>query len=124
MTSFNATIDQYRLMLTKEGVDRLTLPNDNIDTGALTAAGKYQGADFAYDKLVEKLADKNFAGVSADLRDNILRYYETRTPPGVVAVESALAMFSAMTRMRACWARSAEAAMDIAASVEVTVSAM
>jgi hypothetical protein len=81
MTSFNATIDQYRKMLLNEKADHLKVPNDNFDTGDPTAAGKYLGADLAYDKLLDKLAEKKFANVSADLRDNILTYYETRKPP-------------------------------------------
>ena len=81
MDSFNTTIDQYRKMLLKEGTKHLALADQNIDTGAPTAAGKYLGADLAYDKLLGKLADKKFAGVSAELRDNILSYYEARKPP-------------------------------------------
>ena len=34
-----------------------------------------------------------------------------QSPPGVRAVEFAFARFSAMIRIRACWARSADAAM-------------
>jgi len=81
MTSFNATIDQYRKMLLNEKADRLKVPNENFDTGVPTEAGKYVGADLAYDKLLDKLTDKKFANVSADLRDNILTYYDVRKPP-------------------------------------------
>jgi hypothetical protein len=81
MTSFNATIDQYRKMLLNVKADHLKVPNDNIDTGALTEAGKYAGADLAYDKLLEKLAGKKFASVSAGLRENMLEYYDRRKPP-------------------------------------------
>lgn len=85
MDSFNATIDQYRKMLLSADTDRLALPNENIDIGAPTVAGGYLGADLAYDKLLGKLADKHFAGVSAELRDNILTYYEARKPPVVLS---------------------------------------
>ena len=51
------------------------LPNENFDSGEPPQAGQYKGADEAYAKLVGKLADKQFAGVSADLRQNILAYY-------------------------------------------------
>jgi Zinc dependent phospholipase C len=81
MKSFNTTIDQYRAMLVSESTDRLELPNKDFDTGALTVAGEYKGADLAYDKLLGKLADKKFVGVSAELRDNILSYYDARKPP-------------------------------------------
>ena len=46
-----------------------------------TAAGAYVGADLAYVKLLDKLADKNFAGISPQLRDNILEYYKDRKAP-------------------------------------------
>jgi hypothetical protein len=81
MKSFNTTIDQYRAMLVDESTDRLNLPNENFDTGKLTAANGYLGADFAYDKLLGKLADRKFTGITADLRDNILTYYAVRKPP-------------------------------------------
>jgi hypothetical protein len=81
MTSFNATIDQYRNMLLNVKADHLKVPNENFDTGLPTEPGKYLGADLAYDKLLDKLSEKKFANVSADLRDNILTYYDTRKPP-------------------------------------------
>jgi hypothetical protein len=64
-----------------ESTDHLELPNKDLDTGALTAPGEYKGADLAYDKLLGRLADKKFAQVSADLRDNILSYYDGRKAP-------------------------------------------
>jgi len=81
MKSFNTTIDQYRIMLTNESIDRLSLPDVNFDTGTLTEAGKYLGADLAYDQLIHKLAETKFIGVTADLRENILKYYDARRPP-------------------------------------------
>ena len=52
------------------------LPNENLDLGEPPQAGQYKGADAAYAKLVGKLADKQFAGISPDLRQNILAYYK------------------------------------------------
>ena len=60
---------------------RLEVPNENFDVGAPTAAGVYKGADEAYDKLLGKLADRHFEGVSADLRTNVLDYYKDRKAP-------------------------------------------
>ena len=57
---------------------RLELPNENFDLGEPTVAGKYLGADQAYDQLVGKLADRKFAGVSPELRGNVLDYYKDR----------------------------------------------
>jgi hypothetical protein len=52
-----------------------------MDTGAPTAAGVYKGADQAYDKLLGKLADRGFEGISPDLRANVLEYYKNRKTP-------------------------------------------
>ncbi len=81
MKSFNTTIDRYRAMLSNESADRLKLPDMNFDTGAATVAGQYLGADMAYDQLLEKLSGTKFAGVTAQLRDNILKYYSVRKAP-------------------------------------------
>jgi hypothetical protein len=38
-------------------------------------------ADDAYAKLVERLARKDYAGIPADLRADILRFYSDRNAP-------------------------------------------
>ena len=81
MTSFNTTVDSYRALLAKAGGGPMELVNQNFDIGKPTVAGEYLGADLAYDKLLDKLAGHKFAGVSADLRGNILDYYKERKPP-------------------------------------------
>ena len=81
MASFNATVDSYRALLANVDAGRLELRNENFDIGAPTPAGKYVGADLAYDKLLGKLADHKFAGISPELRGNILDYYKDRKPP-------------------------------------------
>ena len=81
MASFNATVDSYRALLGNVNTGSLVLLNENFDIGAPTLAGQYEGTDLAYDKLLDKLADSKFAGVSADLRGNILDYYKDRKPP-------------------------------------------
>jgi hypothetical protein len=81
MASFNATVDGYRALLAKAGSGPMELVNQNFDIGKPTVAGEYLGADLAYDKLLDKLAGHKFAGVSADLRGNILDYYKDRKPP-------------------------------------------
>jgi len=81
MTSFNATVDSYRALLTKAGGGPIQLVNQNFDIGKPTIAGEYLGADLAYDKLLDRLAEHKFAAVSAELRTNILDYYKDRKPP-------------------------------------------
>jgi hypothetical protein len=81
MTSFNATVENYRGLLGDVNAGRLVLANDNFDTGEPVAAGKYPGADQAFDHLLGKLADRKFAGVSPELRGNVLEYYKNRQAP-------------------------------------------
>jgi hypothetical protein len=81
MASFNATVDSYRAMLANVDAGGMELPNENFDVGELTPAGKYEGTDQAYDKLLGKLADHKFTGISPELRANLLDYYKDRKPP-------------------------------------------
>src|SRR5579862_2971176 len=81
MASFNATVDNYRVLLENVNAGRVELANDNFDTGEPVAAGKYLGADLAYDQLLGKLADRKFAGISPQLRANVLGYYKDRKGP-------------------------------------------
>ena len=81
MASFNAAVDRYRVLLTSADAGIAVLPNENLDLGVITIAGKYKGADEAYAKLVDKLAEHQFSGISPDLRQNILTFYQDAKPP-------------------------------------------
>jgi hypothetical protein len=94
MASFNATVENYRVLLASVSAGRLEVANDNFDVGEPLAAGKYLGADLAYDQLLGKLADRKFAGVSPELRDNVLAYYKDRKAPGSPATEKAHAAWA------------------------------
>jgi hypothetical protein len=89
MASFNATVDNYRALLADASAGRLELANENFDVGQPPAAGKYLGTDQAYDHLMGKLADRKFAGVSPELRLNILDYYKDRKAPSFAATGKA-----------------------------------
>jgi len=80
MASFNASIDRYRELLAELKADRPRLPNQNFDTGELTAAGQYKLTDAAYAKLLDKLAD-HYADVSPELRGDILAFYGDLNAP-------------------------------------------
>jgi hypothetical protein len=80
MASFNATVDRYRALLTAVDAGQLHLDNENFDIGEPSLAGKYHGADQAYAKLVGKLTDRQFAGLSPELRQNILVFYGDMKP--------------------------------------------
>lgn len=74
MASFNATVTRAQSLMNGSRGSGPTLPNDNFDTGDPSAPGKYALADETYVKLLGMLAANHFAGVSPELRANILTY--------------------------------------------------
>jgi hypothetical protein len=74
MASFNATITRYRELLSEQKAGHLNLPNDNLDTGTLTAAGKYKLTDATYSKLLHKLQG-HYVDMPSALRSDILIFY-------------------------------------------------
>jgi len=101
MASFNATVDSYRALLAKVGGGPMELVNQNFDIGKPTVAGEYLGADLAYDKLLDKLAEHKFVAVSAELRTNILDYYKDRKPPVSPPTKKAGAEWAKVLEQRA-----------------------
>jgi len=81
MASFNATVDRYKALLANAEAGGPNPPNENFDLGVPPQAGKYKPADEAYAKLVGKLGERQFAGMSADLRRNILEFYRDSNSP-------------------------------------------
>lgn len=79
--SFNATMDRYQGLLRDLGSGHLALPNDNFDVGEATGPGKYAMNDDAHAKLLGMLADQKFAGVSPELRDELLHFYSEPDAP-------------------------------------------
>jgi hypothetical protein len=80
MAGFNASIDRYRELLADEGAGRLNLPNENMDVGEATKAGKYKLTDAAYAKLLHKL-EGHYADLPQDLRSDILAFYQDLSLP-------------------------------------------
>jgi hypothetical protein len=79
IASFKTTTENYRTLLNQaESGSTLKIPNGNLDTGEPVVAGQYLGADLAYDKLLDKLASHDFAGISPELKQNLLAYYVNR----------------------------------------------
>jgi hypothetical protein len=74
MASFNATIARYRELLSEQNAGRLKLPNNNLDVGTVTAAGKYTLMDAAYSKLLHKLQG-HYTEMPQELRSGILAFY-------------------------------------------------
>jgi hypothetical protein len=74
--SFNVTLDRYRVLLTELSNGNVSLPNDNLDVGEITARGEYRLDDEAGAQLLNKLAKMNFTGTSPELRVALLHYFE------------------------------------------------
>jgi zinc dependent phospholipase C len=81
MASFNSTVNRYRALLANVEAGRPEIENENFDVGGPTHARKYKGTDEAYAKLVGKLADRQFAGMTPELRQNILEFYKGVNAP-------------------------------------------
>jgi Zinc dependent phospholipase C len=72
MSSFNETLVHYRALLLAQQERRLQLPNDNLDTGAVTGAAAYRLTDETYAKLLDKTSGKPLPEA---LRRELLSYY-------------------------------------------------
>ena len=81
--SFNATLDEYQRLIDEHRAGRLYLPNDNFDVGKATGPGVYARNDNAHAVLLGKLSEQKFAGVSVDLKEEILHFYADPEAPYV-----------------------------------------
>lgn len=79
--SFNASATEYRRLLQEERNGNLQLPNLNFDVGQETPGGSYRLNDDAHAQLLHKLAAKNFACVSPDLRAELLAFFANAEAP-------------------------------------------
>jgi hypothetical protein len=79
--SFNASVAEYRRLLSAERQGILQLPNVNFDVGGETSGGKYRLNDDAHAQLLHKLAAHNFACVSPDLRGELLGFFASADAP-------------------------------------------
>jgi len=75
LDSFKATRERFAEALSALRAGRLNLPNTDFDTGKPTARGEYSLSDETYDELLNKLAERKFAGVSKALGANLIAYY-------------------------------------------------
>ena len=75
LQSFVDVRERFRQSIEALAAGRLNLPNTNFDVGRPTSRGEYSLADETYDDLLKKLEKRKFAGVSAELRTDIDRYY-------------------------------------------------
>jgi hypothetical protein len=78
MSSVNQSLEHYRTLLQAQQEGRLELPNENLDTGSITAPATYTLSDETYAELVEKTSSKS---VSDALRHDLLAYYADLEKP-------------------------------------------
>jgi hypothetical protein len=84
-TSFNDTLDQYRVLLKQERENgKPELTNDNFDVGAISAPGEYHLSDTTHAKLLDKLADQQFAGTTPEIRAELVSFFEAPGTPSSV----------------------------------------
>lgn len=79
--SIDHTIDNYRALLRDVVAGNVNLPNIDCDTGRPTVPGEYELADHAYTKLLDKLADHKFEGVSPQLKENLVQFFTAPDAP-------------------------------------------
>ncbi len=79
--SFNAALARYQKLTLDQGTGELALANDNFDTGAATAPGKYRLDDKAHADLLHALAKQNFQGVTPALRAELVNYFSDPNAP-------------------------------------------
>ncbi len=80
-SSFNATLDHYRELLTNLRESRLDLPNNNFDVGENTGPGKYRLNDEAHAELLDKLAENKFAGATSEVKAELVRFFAEPDAP-------------------------------------------
>ena len=76
--SFRTARQRYRVTLQDAGDGRVMLANMNFDTGRPSGWGEYSLADKTYVQFLEKLHKHHFAGVPADVRSDLLRFFSSR----------------------------------------------
>jgi hypothetical protein len=79
--SFNAAVSHYRRLLREEREGTLRLLNVNFDVGTETSAGKYGLNDNAHAQLLHRLAEKKFACLSTELRQEMLGFFANSDAP-------------------------------------------
>ncbi len=79
--SFDAAVKRDRQSFADAKVGDLRISNRDLDTGKPVSPGEYLLTDRTYDKLLVKLTEKKFDGVTTELRENILGFYAQMKRP-------------------------------------------
>src|SRR5262249_49682940 len=79
--SFEDARTRFRSALAKVAGGNTDLQNADFDTGNPSRHGEYALADETYAELLEKLAKRNFGGVTPALRRDVLAFYGQNPAP-------------------------------------------
>jgi len=77
--SFQVVTERYIAAVRGLNAGATTLSNEDLDTDKPTARGEYELADETYAQLLDRLNARRFAGVSPQLREDIIGFYAVRT---------------------------------------------
>jgi hypothetical protein len=95
--SFDAAVKRDRQEFADIKTGDLNISNRDLDTGKLASPGEYQLTDATYDKLLAKLAAKQFESVTPELRENILAFYAGMKTPDPHGIDAQLAALNALS---------------------------
>jgi Zinc dependent phospholipase C len=89
--SFNDTLDQYRALLGQERETGLpSVTNNNFDIGEVSAPGQYHLSDTTHAKLLDQLAEQQFAGLTPEIRAELLDFFRAPNPSFVMKKDKKL----------------------------------
>jgi hypothetical protein len=89
-SSFAATLADYRKLLAAVRAGKLELRDVDYDTGRPTSAGEYPLADRAWAKLLEKLDERKFRGVSPELARDLTAFFAGAQSNGLLTKDPKL----------------------------------
>jgi Zinc dependent phospholipase C len=95
--SFDAAVKRDRQEFADIQTGDLNISNRDLDTGNTVTPGEYILTDRTYDKLLVKLAAKQFEGVTPELRENILAFYAAMKTPDPHGIDAQLAALKALS---------------------------
>lgn len=78
---FDVTVNRFEADLSDLTSHDLILHEENLDTGVPITAGRYSLADQTYAKLLNGLSKRHFRGLTPELRQDILAFYQNLDAP-------------------------------------------
>jgi len=80
--SFNDALEQYRRLLKEQReTQQPQMTNYNFDLGVVSAPGQYNLGDTARARLLDQLAEQKFAGMTPEIREELLGYFARADTP-------------------------------------------